>query len=373
MTVDIPADQICTDKSNTEIVDENTFDKDDWIEFSDMNQTNYTLLLSTFSLATSFISHPLTVVAVRQQAGSAITGDVSAANRGLVNSLVWTYKTMGAKGLFRGWVPIATMGMPSNVVYFNIVEITRERFQKSLRHAFPNMSPVMVDGLQASASAVIANFISLIPYVPAELISSRLIVHKTPEVGMKAVSQMIFQEKGYTGFFRGFSASFYVNCIAGTQWWFAYSTCKRLGTQTELGKQHPFVVDAFAGLVAGLSSIFVSHPFDTVKTRIMTGGGDLRLINDTVNSGTSSASLLSPSHPQQHASAQLLSMSSHRASFVQVFRHIVKSDGYKGLYRGLSASMYQAAIGSTLFATSYELIKSMSSTHPEQRHGISYD
>lgn len=353
--------------------DENNFDKDDWIEFSDMNQTQYTLLLSSFSLATSFISHPLTVVAVRLQAGSSIAGGLTSNQHGLMNNLLWTYKNMGVRGLFRGWLPIATMGMPSNVVYFNIVEITREKFQKSLRNAFPSMSPVMVDGVQATASALIANFISLIPYVPAELISSRLIVQRQAEIGMSAVSRSILSEKGYSGFFRGFSASFYVNCIAGTQWWFAYSTCKRLGAQSDIGKSHPFVVDAAAGLLAGLSSIFVSHPFDTVKTRIMTGGGDLSVVQSAADARTASATLLSPSHPQQHSSAQLFPSVANRASFAQVFRHIVKTDGYRGLYRGLSASMYQAAIGSTLFATSYEVIKSLSSTHPEQRHGISYD
>jgi hypothetical protein len=350
-----------------------TFDKNDWIEFSDMNKGYYTFLLSTFSLATSFVSHPFTVVAVRQQAGSTITGDLASSQHGLLNNLKWTYKSMGLQGLFRGWVPIATMGMPSNVIYFNIVEITRERFQKALRHSFPSLPPMVIDGAQSVASAIVANFISLIPFVPAELISSRLIVQRKSDMGMTSVSRMIFQEKGYSGFFRGFSASFYVNCVAGTNWWFTYSTCKRLGTQTEVGKQHPFVVDSLSGLCAGLASILVSHPLDTVKTRIMTGGGDLSFLRNTKDVATASAALLSPSHPQQHSSAQLFSLSSQRASFAQVFRNIVSTDGYRGLYRGLSASMYQAAIGSTLFAASYEVIKSMASTRSDQNLGISFD
>jgi len=297
----------------------------EWIGFSKLNKFYYTALLSSFSLTTSLLSHPLTVLTVRQQAGAAITGDAYLQPSLLMN-LSHTYRTLGVRGLFRGWLPIASMGMPSNVVYFNIIEVTREKFQKSLRKTFPTWSSPVVDGVQAIGSSIIANFISLIPYVPAEVISSRLIVQKRDGLGMTGISRSIFAEQGTRGFFRGFSASFYVNFVSGAQWWFMYSTCKRLGAESEVGKQHPVYVDAFSGLCAGLTSVLVSHPLDTIKTRIMT--------NQTIT----------------------------KQSFWSVMRSVVQKEGFRALFRGLPPSLYQAALGSTLFATSYELIKTASSS-----------
>lgn len=298
----------------------------EWIGFSKLNKFYYTALLSSFSLSTSLLSHPLTVLTVRQQAGAAITGDVYLQPSLLMN-LSHTYRTLGVRGLFRGWLPVASMGIPSNVVYFNIIELTREKFQKSLRKTFPTWSAPMVDGVQAVSSSLIANFISLIPYVPAEVISSRLIVQKRDGLGMIGISRLIHAEQGTRGFFRGFTASLYVNSVAGAQWWFMYSSCKRLGAENEFGKAHPVYVDAFSGLCAGLTSVLVSHPLDTIKTRIMTN-------QDT----------------------------SIKQAFWNVMQTVVKKEGFHALFRGLPPSLYQAALGSTLFATSYELIKTTSSS-----------
>jgi hypothetical protein len=298
----------------------------EWIRFSKLNKFYYTALLSSFSLTTSLIFHPLTVLTVRQQAGAAITGDVYSQSS-LPMNLSHTYRTLGVRGLFRGWLPIASMGMPSNVIYFNIIEITREKFQKSLRKTFPTWSSPVVDGVQAVGSSIIANFISLVPYVPAEVISSRLIVQKRDGLGMTGISRAIYAEQGSRGFFRGFTASFYVNFVSGAQWWFMYSTCKRLGSENEVGKQHPVFVDAVSGLCAGMSSVLVSHPLDTIKTRIMTN--------------------------QQCSSKQ---------AFWSVMKAVIQKEGFRALFRGLPPSLYQAALGSTLFATSYELIKTASSS-----------
>lgn len=87
-----------------------------------------------------------------------------------MNALKFTLKEIGWRGLFRGWTPIAVMGIPSQVLYFSVNEYTRELIQDSLHGRFFNLSPVFVDGIQSIASGVIANSLSLIPFVPADVI-----------------------------------------------------------------------------------------------------------------------------------------------------------------------------------------------------------
>lgn len=299
--------------------------QDAWVGFSDMNKLSYTISLTSFSLAASLCTHPLTVVTVRQQA-AAITGEQHA-GLSIFNALKHSYKTLGVRGLFRGWLPIATMGAPSNVIYFGTLEATREIFQTQFKSMMPTAPEMAIDLLQTTCSSVIATFVSLIPYVPAEVLSSKLIVQGREGIGMTAMAKHMFQEKHLGGFFRGFSSSFLVGVVGGAQWWFCYTEFRKFGIRSEFGKENPFLVEAGAGLCAGVTSTIISHPLDTIKTRIMTS---------CVKTST--------------------------LGFGRTFLQVLRRDGYRALFRGMPASVSQAAIGSTIFASSYEMIKDASSS-----------
>jgi hypothetical protein len=56
-------------------------------------------------------------------------------------------------------------------------------------------------------------------------------------------------------------------------------------------------------------------------------------------------------------------MKSHMP-LVETLKSIMENEGYKALFRGLSANVYQAALTSTGFALSYEIVKRFSSNSP---------
>lgn len=293
-----------------------------WIGFSDLNRMYFSTLLGMFSVFTSLISHPFTVISVRQQVDSSLLGDLhhqqsmGTVVRGVVSRF-------GPIALFRGFLPMATLGPPSNVIYFSSIESSRETLQPIVLQIIPSLSPEGIEILQAGCSSVISNFISLIPYVPAEVVSSRIIV-SPQKVGMTEMCKNIYHAQGIKGFFKGFNSSFAVCVTSGFQWWWMYALCRRLGLQSDFGKTKPLLIEAVSGCFAGLSAVAVSYPIDTIKTRIMS--------------------------------------SSHGPipTFRKTFQQVVKKDGYKALYRGLPASLSQAALGSTIFATCYETIKNES-------------
>ena len=122
------------------------------------------------------------------------------------------------------------MGLPSNVLYIKLTESTREVFQNKLKSLFPKLSFVYVDGIQAAMTGLVSNAISLIPYVPADVISARLIVqglfysmilfvhlymHETnlhinagrKDIGALNMARLIYKERGFQGFFRGYNVS----------------------------------------------------------------------------------------------------------------------------------------------------------------------
>jgi hypothetical protein len=296
-----------------------------WISFSDLNKPYYTGLMTLFTITTNLISHPFTVISVRQQVDPLTLGEHHYRHNTMMLAVRDAVKKFGPSILLRGWKPMITIGVPSNVIYFSTIEASREAFQPAISSAIPSLSQEGVELLQSAMSSIISNFISLIPYNPAEVISSRLIVQKNECIGMTAMTKQIYREKGIKGFFKGFNASFALYMVSGAQWWFSYSLFRRLGLDTDFGKQNALVVESVAGCISGMSAVAVSYPIDTIKTRIMTN-----------------------------------SESGHTPSFTSIFREVVRKDGYRALFRGLPASLYQAALGSTIFAACYELIKSAS-------------
>eukprot|EP01039_Chlorochromonas_danica_P007557 gene7557-8357_t len=303
---------------------------DSWVHYSSMDKSYFTALLTAFSLSTTFISHPLTVLTIRQQASSSLISEAQQIqHQSVTKAMRQSMATVGLKGLFRGWIPIAMMGIPSDVEYYSAMEHSRELTQRNLKTFFPNTSIVVIDMIQTLSSSIIASFLSRIPYVPAEVISTRMIVQGRDGLNSWAMSRHIYEEQGIKGFFRGFSSSYLVAVVSSTIWWWTYSSCRRVATKAKIGNDYPVATDALAGFLSGFTAILFSHPFDTIKTRVMTAAK---------------------------------SQTSPLPSFSKEFVSVIRKNGFRALYRGLPASLYQTALGSTFFATSYELIKVTSST-----------
>lgn len=307
-------------------------DDESWVKFSDMDKTAYTSWLTGFSIASSLLTHPFNVLMTRQQAGSAVTGDLGLHSNS--NSMIKAFRsavgTIGMRGLLRGWMPITVMGVPSQVIYFSVTESSREYLQGNMRRFLPGLSDPVIDGMQSLLSSVIANVTSLVPYVPAEVISSRLIVQQgRNNIGIISMTKLIILESGYRGLYKGFTTSCLVSIAFSSQWWWSYSVSRRAFSKIERFSNNPLLLDASAGLLAGLISTTICHPLDTIRTRIQTGG-------------------------------------SSQVHILPALREIVKKDGRGAVWKGISASLYQSALSSMGFAIAYELIKRFSIIQKEE-------
>ena len=296
-------------------------DDSSWVSYSEMDKSTYSCLLTSVGVGGSLVTHPFSVITTRQQAGHNLTGDPHYSS---VYSAIRGYeRTLGWRGLFRGWTPVALMGVPSQLVYLTITEASRELFQKSLRTIFPTMPSAGIDAFQAAGTSIIANTISYIPYVPAEVISSRMMIQGPKGNSVMQTVRTILKENGLRGFYRGFKASLMYGIVLSAQWWWSYSVCRRELSKISYLKSNHFFLDASSGLVAGITSTCIAHPLDTLKTRIMTG----------VKS---------------------------RMPLLETFQSIVRAEGLHVLFRGLSANVYQAGITSMGFSISYEAVKKFS-------------
>ena len=132
-----------------------------WISWKSMDQTKYLGLLTAASVASSVVSHPLHVIMMRQQAGKLAR---STGAFGVISSMKDCIQTIGVKGLFRGWIPLA-LEAPSHALYFAVTESSREYINTAMLGRSSPIAPFYLDLFQSIVSSVLANTISLIPWV----------------------------------------------------------------------------------------------------------------------------------------------------------------------------------------------------------------
>jgi hypothetical protein len=136
-------------------------------------------------------------------------------------------------------------------------------------------------------------------------------------------------ERGLSGLYRGYSSSLLTAVVSSATWWYAYNTCRRY-MHVYFTKERPYFLDAAAGFTAGFSSVCVAHPFDTLKTRIMTGV-------------------------------------SRDASMAVSFLRLIKKSEVRHLWKGFLPNLYQTSLTSTGFAMMYEMIKRVASDDAQSR------
>jgi solute carrier family 25 protein 44 len=177
--------------------------------------------------------------------------------------------------------------------------------------------------------------------VPIDIVSQRLMMegqqsHKLTAHGQSKVkkkpkrkpirnaSKMIvhvYQTQGYRGFFQGYWASILTFAPTSTIWWGAYSTTtawaisrRPEGVPLEITQ---LVCGGFSGLMAGV----LCNPMDVVRTRLQVLGGQ---------------------------------------SMVIVFRQLYAEEGWRMVYKGLSARLMSMVPSSCLIVVAYEMVKRLS-------------
>lgn len=306
-----------------------------WVSFSDMNQATYLSLLTCSSSLSSVICQPLQVLLTRQQAGQLIASTSPSANsaiiptRGIVEGFKNSIKIIGFRGLYRGLLATGLTGIPSQVIYLSATESSRETIRNGLyNHLLPAKTPIyVIDGIQACASSVLANILSLIPYAPGEVIATRLMIQGKESIGTFRMIKKIYQTEGINGFFRGFNSAVTVGTIVSTSWWFIYTIVRR--NLSSMGIFHGFsshestLLDGTSGFIAGTAATIIAHPVDTVKTRILTG-------------------------------------KTRTSSLTKTLKEIISNEGTGVLWKGIRPALANAAISSCGFALIYEFIKRQS-------------
>lgn len=143
------------------------------------------------------------------------------------------------------------------------------------------------------------------------------------------IARKIVAQDGITGLYRGWIPTLLRDCPYSAIYWFSFDAVRPLYTAL-FGDSSPSFATFSSGASAGMIAAFITHPFDVVKTK--------RQLAVLPSSGSPS----STSQPQIS------------------FASILRNEGVKGLYRGLSMRLVTVIPASAIMITVYEAVKNIS-------------
>jgi ABC-type spermidine/putrescine transport system permease subunit I len=116
---------------------------------------------------------------------------------------------LGWAGLYRGALISQIDSAPTNLIYLGSTEYSREKTRTVLFDRYPNISEEIVTPIQSVTSAVVANFLCMIPSYPVNLVIAKMVIQSRDQrLGFLDLSRQIYKRHGWAGFSHGFGSKF---------------------------------------------------------------------------------------------------------------------------------------------------------------------
>ncbi|KAL2129587.1 hypothetical protein VTI74DRAFT_7558 [Chaetomium olivicolor] len=284
---------------------------------------------ATAGLIARFVIAPLDVVKIRLQLQThSLSDPLSHQNlhggpiyKGTLPTLRHILRHEGLTGLWKGNVPAELL-----YVCYSAVQFTTYRSATLFLHstlgegALPQSAESFIAGAVGGGAATAATY-------PLDLLRTRFAAQGNDRVysGLRQAVRQIHREEGLRGFFRGLGPGL-GQIVPYMGFFFAvYETLRPHLSEWEL----PFSSgSAVAGTVASVMAKTGTFPLDLVRKRIQVQGPTRgRYVHKNI--------------PEYEGT-------------VRTVRTILKTEGFRGLYRGLTVSLFKAAPASAVTMWTYE-------------------
>ncbi|EJF63157.1 mitochondrial carrier [Dichomitus squalens LYAD-421 SS1] len=285
-------------------------------------------------LVASVATCPLDVIKTKLQAQRAVHGHE--AYQGVVATVKSILQHDGFRGLYRGLGPTILGYLPTWAIYFAVYDGIKRHFGErpsnevdGARRLYP---AAQVKGYQPLArehpwtlhilSAMTAGATSTICTNPLWVIKTRFMTQPREEGRYRHTldaALTIYRTEGWRAFFRGLLPSLLGITHVAVQFPL-YEHLKRVAVSQILG----------CSAVAKMTASIVTYPHEVVRTRFQTEKRPLSENGDSRERG--------------------------RRGLVRTTIHIVKQEGWRALYRGLSVNLVRTVPNSAVTMLTYEML-----------------
>nr|GAT50576.1 mitochondrial NAD transporter [Mycena chlorophos] len=298
---------------------------------------------------------PLDVVKTKLQAQRAVAGHHG--YEGIVETVKSIWKHDGVRGYYRGLGPTILGYLPTWAIYFSVYDTIKTHFGEPPLGATPAQERLypaaQVKGYQPVIrehpwslhilSAMSAGAASTICTNPLWVIKTRFMTQSRQEVRYKHTldaALTIYRSEGISAFYRGLVPSLLGISHVVVQF--------PLYEQLKLWAQGNSQVPASTGsillcsAVAKMTASVVTYPHEVVRTRLQT-----------------------QRRPLAESSDGLLTQL-ERGGIVQTTGRLIRNEGWKSLYKGLSVNLIRTVPNSAVTMLSYELLMRHLSPRPHR-------
>ncbi|KAG7484534.1 hypothetical protein MATL_G00050260 [Megalops atlanticus] len=251
--------------------------------------------------------------------------------RGFVHCFISTYRQEGLRGLYQGTTPALMANIAENSVLF----MSYGFCQEVVRVVSRVPSGAALSDMQKACAGSVASIFSSLVLCPTELVKCRLQAMHEMEAsgkiasGQKTVWSMVrtvMRNDGPLGFFQGLTTTI-AREVPGYFCFFGAYELSRSAFSEYMGKSKDdigVVPTMFSGGFGGACLWLVVYPMDCVKSRI-----------------------------------QVLSMTGRQAGFLTTFMGIMRTEGVKALYSGLTPTMIRTFPANGALFLAYEASRKM--------------
>ncbi|KAG0020091.1 hypothetical protein BGZ82_011694 [Podila clonocystis] len=252
----------------------------------------------------------------------------------------------GASSLWRGLSPTVAMSIPATVIYFvgydYLKEVLSQRINGSSSAAGLGGQTYLVEYRETLAPLAAGGFARTVAATvisPLELFRTRMQSVHTETKGNSGLFRGVFQgvvtmvqQEGVLSLWRGLAPTLWRDVPFSAIYWMGYENIKRRLVAWDSRHSKPslneFEVAFASGALSGMIAAVLTTPFDVAKTR--------RQVD-----------LDQPVHTKM----------------IDLMRAIVREEGYRGLWRGLTARVAKVAPSCAIMISTYEIGKKALSEH----------
>lgn len=298
-------------------------------------------------LVASIATCPLDVIKTKLQAQQAISGQHG--YEGVVATVRSILKHDGVRGLYRGLGPTILGYLPTWAIYFAVYDTIKNHFGAKpvddvmpVRHVYP---AAQAKGYQPLArehpwslhilSAMTAGATSTICTNPLWVIKTRFMTQPRDEIRYRHTwdaARTIYQTEGWRAFFRGLLPSLLGIAHVAVQFPL-YEALKRW-SQRDSPEPLPPRRILLCSAISKMTASIVTYPHEVVRTRLQTQKRPLQ------HDGT-----IAPSQVNGSLGGVILTT-----------KRIVRHEGWRGLYRGLSINLVRTVPNSAVTMLTYEML-----------------
>jgi len=328
------------------------------IEWRDLDIQKYAIVGSIYYTAENALVYPFKTLKTHLQV------DTRAVPMTLAAKYRYLTSQYGIKGLYKGFVANSVATVPSIVVYILLYNYLRDTVahyaDKATLWHFNNNSNTTAESsynafrdkalLVPAIAAIIADVTLNLYYVPVEVITQR--VQLQQQQSFYQVGRELIKREGFRALYRGYGATIVMDAPASAVSWAVYEQAKvyfsendpRALVWQEYGKaasnnnynstdkyEQNYLAQSLAGILSGTAISVISNPVDVVKTRMQT---------QNINDGDMSS-------PNK---------SKYYKNVIQGMAEMIKTEGFKSIWRGLNARIAGTAPVWAVTSIAYEFL-----------------